>query len=123
MDNVDFIFQLGNLKRTKRSGWLSAGILNCESVAEHSFRTAIILYLLAKAEGFRKEKTNDAMLLALIHDVLEIFFQVKEYFDEGKKLVKEWFAPQKLKTKSAKLFYNKMIKRNSRKWIFGAIKW
>jgi putative hydrolase of HD superfamily len=52
----------------KRSGWWIAGIENPESVAEHSFRTAVIAYLLAELEGVNTER---ATFMALFHDAGE----------------------------------------------------
>jgi 5'-deoxynucleotidase YfbR-like HD superfamily hydrolase len=43
--------EMGLLKRSKRTSWLSAGVDNPESLAEHTFRTAIIGYLLARIGG------------------------------------------------------------------------
>ncbi len=59
---------MGQLKRVKRSGWWIAGIEDPESVAEHTFRTAVITYLLARLEG---AETGKAVLMALFHDVPE----------------------------------------------------
>jgi HD domain len=39
---TNFLYEMGLLKRYKRTGWLVAGVDNPESIAEHSFRTAII---------------------------------------------------------------------------------
>jgi putative hydrolase of HD superfamily len=39
---LNFISEAGMLKRVKRSGWSVLGIVNAESVAEHSFRCAVI---------------------------------------------------------------------------------
>jgi putative hydrolase of HD superfamily len=44
---TNFLYEMGLLKRYKRTGWWIAGIDNPESIAEHSFRTAIIGYVLA----------------------------------------------------------------------------
>ena len=44
---ADFLFELGMLKRTPRSGFFFLGSGH-ESVAEHSFRTAAIGYTLGK---------------------------------------------------------------------------
>lgn len=63
-----YLYELGQLKRVKRSGWWIAGIDNPESVAEHSFRTAIIAYILAQLEGVNPEKVA---VMALFHDVGE----------------------------------------------------
>jgi putative hydrolases of HD superfamily len=66
---IKFLFEVGDLKRVKRSGWWHCKIKDPESVAEHSFRTAIIAYLLAKMENFASpEKIS---FLALIHDLPE----------------------------------------------------
>jgi putative hydrolase of HD superfamily len=63
-----FLYEVGQLKRVKRSGWWIAGVKDPESVAEHTFRTAIIAYLLARLEGADTEKT---VLMALCHDLPE----------------------------------------------------
>jgi putative hydrolase of HD superfamily len=73
MDKYDklarFFFELGTLKRVKRSGWWLAGVENPETIAEHNARAAIIAYVLAKLEGANAEK---AALMCLIHDVPEV---------------------------------------------------
>lgn len=45
------LLEAGLLKRIRRSGWWVVGIDDPETVAEHSFRTSIIGYFLAKQEG------------------------------------------------------------------------
>jgi putative hydrolases of HD superfamily len=51
-----------------RSGWSIAGVRDPESVAEHSFRTGVIAYVLALLEGC---DPNRAATLALFHDLPE----------------------------------------------------
>lgn len=63
-----YFFEAGELKREKRTGWWAAGVKNPESVAEHSWRTAVIAYVLAVEEGFDE---NKACAAALFHDLLE----------------------------------------------------
>lgn len=67
-DIAKFLYEMGQLKRVKRSGWWIAGVKDPESVAEHSFRTAAIAYLLAHLEG---ADTGKAVLMALFHDLPE----------------------------------------------------
>jgi putative hydrolase of HD superfamily len=67
-DIAKFMYEVGQLKRVKRSGWWIAGVKDPESVAEHSFRTAVIAYLLARSEGVDIGKT---VLMALFHDMPE----------------------------------------------------
>jgi len=65
---IDYLYEMGLLKRLPRAGWLVAGIDHPESVAEHSFRAAIIGYLLASMEGADPARTA---LLCLFHDTQE----------------------------------------------------
>lgn len=67
-DIAKFIYEMGQLKRVKRSGWWIAGVENPESVAEHSFRTIFIASILAQLEGVNLEKV---VLMALSHDMAE----------------------------------------------------
>jgi putative hydrolase of HD superfamily len=67
-DIAKFLYEMGQLKRVKRSGWWVAGVKDPESVAEHTFRTAVIAYLLARLEG---ADTGKAVLMALFHDLPE----------------------------------------------------
>jgi len=65
---LDFIAEAGILKRIKRSGWWMAGVAHEESVAEHSFRCAVIGYVLAKMERAEPYKV---MLMTLFGDLPE----------------------------------------------------
>ena len=65
---LDFFAECGMLKRVKRSGWWMAGIPYDESVAEHSFRCAVIGYALAKIEGCDPYKV---LLMTLFNDLHE----------------------------------------------------
>jgi putative hydrolase of HD superfamily len=47
---ADFVFELGMLRRTPRTGYQFLGS-GAENVAEHSFRTAMIGYILARKAG------------------------------------------------------------------------
>ncbi|QYN26700.1 HD family hydrolase [Amycolatopsis sp. DSM 110486] len=63
-----FGYELGLLKRIRRTGWWHVGIRDPESVAEHSLRAAQIAALLAAEEGGSPER---AAFLALWHDTQE----------------------------------------------------
>lgn len=63
-----FLIEAGHLKRTPRAGWAIAGVRDPESVAEHSYRTAVIAYVLAVMEGADPDR---AAALAVFHDVPE----------------------------------------------------
>jgi putative hydrolase of HD superfamily len=65
---VNFLFEIGILKKTPRSGYQFLGTGN-ESVAEHSFRVVVIAYLLAKNEP--KADMQKVVLMSLFHDFHE----------------------------------------------------
>ena len=65
---LDFFAEAGLLKMIKRSGWWVVGISHPESVAEHSFRTAVIGYYLAHLEGVDPYKV---VVMALFNDIHE----------------------------------------------------
>ncbi|MEV6281025.1 HD domain-containing protein [Nocardia sp. NPDC051832] len=65
---VEFAYEVGFLKRLPRTGWLTAGVANPESVAEHSFRVAILAFMIAASEGADPER---AAVLGLFHDLPE----------------------------------------------------
>ncbi|HVB44706.1 MAG TPA: HD domain-containing protein [Streptosporangiaceae bacterium] len=62
------IYETGLLKLAKRTGWWLCGVKDPESIAEHSFRTAIIAGLLAGMEGADPARTT---FLAVWHDTQE----------------------------------------------------
>ncbi|MBD3263975.1 MAG: HD domain-containing protein [Candidatus Omnitrophica bacterium] len=81
---LDFIFEAGLLKRCRRSGWSVLGIEPCESVADHSFRCAVIGYILAKTE---KADANKVVLMGLFNDIHEarisdLHKMAQNYIDE-----------------------------------------
>jgi putative hydrolase of HD superfamily len=66
---MDFIKIVGKLKKLPRTGWLKSEIEKPESVAEHSFRTAVIAMILADLRG---QDTQKSMRMALLHDLAEV---------------------------------------------------
>lgn len=173
---VKFFFETGELKRIRRSGWWTAKVSHPESVAEHSHRTAIIAFVLAKCEGVDENKLCAA---AVFHDVpecrlldlhkiaqryvtyddlaviseqlrllpknikdsirslwhlskneldvlldadcLEVAIQAKEYQEHGYADCADWIsnAGKRLKTKSAKMLYQRMLRMRSNSWWQG----
>ncbi len=65
---ADFLFEVGMLKRTPRSGFQFLGT-GKETVAEHSLRAAIIGYVLARMSD--KLATDRVVLMCLFHDLVE----------------------------------------------------
>jgi putative hydrolases of HD superfamily len=65
---VSFGYEAGQLKKLPRAGWLLTGITSPESVADHSFRVAVLAYVIAVQEGANPER---AATLGLFHDFPE----------------------------------------------------
>jgi putative hydrolases of HD superfamily len=67
-ETVKYLYEMGYLKQVKRAGWGMIGITQPESVAEHSFRAAILGYILASLAGADPQKTAT---MCLFHDTAE----------------------------------------------------
>ncbi|RLB19158.1 MAG: phosphohydrolase [Deltaproteobacteria bacterium] len=65
---VNFLFEVGMLKKTPRTGYQFLGS-GSESVADHSFRTAVIGYVLAARHS--KADGQKVLLMCLFHDLPE----------------------------------------------------
>ncbi|QKW51460.1 HD domain-containing protein [Streptomyces buecherae] len=66
--SVSYLMEMGALKRGKRSGWWIAGVKDPETIAEHSFRVAVVGAVLAMMEGADPAKVA---LLCTFHDTQE----------------------------------------------------
>ena len=64
---ADLVFEAGMLRKTPRTGYQFLGT-GAENVAEHSFRMAVIGYILAQRAGADAGKT---VMLCLFHDLHE----------------------------------------------------
>lgn len=65
---LNLIAEAGMLKRVRRSGWWVLGIKDVETVADHSFRCAVIGYILACME---KTEPYKVLLMTLFNDIHE----------------------------------------------------
>lgn len=64
-----FFVQSGRLKIEKRRGWVKKlGMSDPESVADHSYRTALMAMVISDSRGLDTER---ALRLALLHDLPE----------------------------------------------------
>jgi putative hydrolase of HD superfamily len=69
LQNINKFLEItGILKRIQRSGWVEVGVNQPESVADHSFRTAVLCMLYADIEDLDPLKL---LRMALIHDLPE----------------------------------------------------
>jgi putative hydrolases of HD superfamily len=77
---MGFVYETGLLKRYKRTGWLVAGVSDPESIADHSYRTAVLASVIAALEGADSER---AALLSLFHDSQETRLTDIPYLAKG----------------------------------------
>ncbi len=75
-----FIYEIGLLKRYRRTGWLVAGVSAPESVADHSFRAAALAGIIAALEGADPER---AAFLSLFHDSQETWLTDIPYLSKS----------------------------------------
>jgi len=82
---VEWILEAGLLKRTPRSGWSLLGVSNAESVADHSFRCAVIGYVLAHMENVDVHRTLLMTLFNDIHEtrITDLHKMAQHYVDAG----------------------------------------
>ena len=71
------------LKRVRRSGWWVLGIKDPESVAEHSFRCAVIGYVIAKIEQVAPYKVLVMTIFGDIHEarINDLHKMAQRYMD------------------------------------------
>jgi len=95
---LDFFAEAGLLKRVKRSGWWVAGLDNPESVAEHSFRAAVIGFYIAHKEGIDPGRVLAMTLFNDIHEArINDLHKMGHYYIDfraaEKKVFKDQVAP------------------------------
>lgn len=67
---LDLLLELQTLDRVPRSGYFLRGISDCESISEHTFQLAMLVWLLAVNEP--EVDRARAVELALLHDLAEL---------------------------------------------------
>lgn len=65
---INYMFELGMLKRYHHNGVMAAGVKIPDTVAEHSYRAAVIAYIIGELEGINGET---AACMILFHDAPE----------------------------------------------------
>lgn len=92
---LNFFAEAGLLKRIKRSGWWVAGIDDPETVAEHSFRTAVIAFYMAHMEDVDPYKTVTMALFNDIHEArINDLHKMGHYYIEFRHAEKKVFKDQ-----------------------------
>jgi putative hydrolases of HD superfamily len=67
-DLVEFFRLVGDLKHLPRQGWIDRGIASPESVADHTYRMALMAWMLGERAGLN---TSKLLKMVLVHDLPE----------------------------------------------------
>ena len=67
MDFLKFFHDLEGVKKELRQGWVREGVPNPESIADHSYRVAMMALVLSPQAKLNTQKT---VTMALLHDAL-----------------------------------------------------
>jgi putative hydrolase of HD superfamily len=67
---LNFLIEVGKLKRKQRRGWQVHRIKNPETTAEHIFRMTIIAWILGRKRKLNMERV---IKMALVHDLCEVY--------------------------------------------------
>jgi len=68
-DLLDFLIEIGKLKKIKRKGVAFYGVKKPDSAVDHSFRMALMVWFLGQKRKINIEK---AFKIALIHDICKV---------------------------------------------------
>lgn len=103
-DFLNLISEIGLLKKIQRTGWVVQGVKDVESVAEHSWRVAMLALFFAKDLGIDELKL---VKMSLIHDLGEVIIgDIK--WEQGKKVI----ASQEIKHQDEEKAIKKLFKDN-----------
>lgn len=96
---LEFFLLAGRLKAERRKGWVrKLRVENPESVADHTFRVALMSMVYSDLRGM---DTGKVLKLAVLHDLPEAFVGdlMPDELPQGAKLVKERAAMKRLMRK------------------------
>jgi len=76
---IDFLNKISKLKEMRRKGWVLREVRDPESIADHSFRTALMVWVLAKNRGL---DVSRLIKMALVHDLCEVYAGDQTPYDD-----------------------------------------
>ena len=112
-NTLKFLTEVNKLKEIPRTGWVLMGVKNPESVAGHTFRVAIIAWLMSEKAGLNVER---AIKIALFHDLAEVYTGDITPFGYYQGLSRKKKKDEKLLMKWVRLSRNEKEKRAKAKF-------
>ncbi len=110
---INFLIEVSKLKTEPRTGWVLAEVKNPETIAEHIFGVAIASWIFAEK---RKLNVKRAILIALFHDICEVYAGDITPFIYYPNLPKDRKKRKKILMKWARLLKNEKQKRGEMKF-------
>ncbi len=112
--DVDFLFEVGSLRRIPRA-WQQILYGKVQNISEHSYRAALIAWIIALAEGADVSKV---IKICLIHDIAEsrttdIAFLHREYVTRYEDLAEKHVFQGTILEKEAKLLLEEYNQRKT----------
>lgn len=83
---VHFFYEAGKLKDMPRRGWVLIGMKKPASIMDHSYRTALMAWILGRRKKLNMERT---IKMALVHDLCELYAGDITPYDNGLILPKD----------------------------------
>ena len=111
---IKFLLKISELKEMQRTGWVWRGVKNPETIAEHSFGTAFLTWVLGRKTKLNVQKMIE---MGIIHDICEVYAgDLTPYYgiiprDKGKRkeMLMRWVRlSQKEKISFAKKKWSKL---------------
>jgi len=112
---LNFLIEIGKLKKLPRTGFVWLGIKNPETIAQHTFGVAIMNWILGR-EIKPKLNLKEVIKTSLIHDLCEVYAgDMTPYWgllprdkEKRKEVLKKWIRlPKKVKEKRDKKKFQK----------------
>ena len=88
---IKFFIEAGKLKRVKRAGWVLRNVDNPESISDHTYRLALMTWILSP----KNLNLKKMLIMSLIHDLCEVYSGDTTPYDDlvekgGKKVTEKW---------------------------------
>jgi putative hydrolase of HD superfamily len=114
-DVLNFLVEVGKLKRMPRMGWVLRKIDNPETIADHTFRMTLMAWILCCKKKLNLDKI---LKMSLIHDICEVYAGDTTPFNgvlskqrtKRKEIFNQW--PRLSKKEKERLFFKKYRKEN-----------
>jgi len=104
-NTLNFLIEVGKLKKMPRRGWILRGMKNPETIAAHTFRMVLMAWLLGKQ---KKLNVSKILKMSLIHDLCEVYAGDTTPHDN-------FFLKNKKKFKKITLKWPRLSKRDKEK--------